>query len=126
MSSEPPTIRFPQMRELALHALDLLSDYDHQVRVWRDRIEPPIGAWDSLDNVIHILYDDTEVLLDPTSTVGAVLRSSEVDSMQALDRVFGPIIDELGAVRSDAYLAHDQWPAVMSAAAQALAACEAD
>lgn len=119
-------IRFPQMREFMLVALARLSDREHQERAWAGPGARPEDAWDSLDQVIHVLFDDTCVLEAPDERVGTVIRQSEVAPLRRLADVFGPIIDELGDVGVEQYLAHPRWPAVVTAAGKALAFCLSD
>lgn len=114
------------MRELVLLALTRLSDLDHQERAWVGSDRRPEDAFDSIKNVIHALYDDTDALGDPDAGVGFVLRPSEVGPMRELATLFDPIIDELGAGSAEQYLAHPQWPAVVTAAGEALAVCLSD
>lgn len=108
------------MREFVLVALARLSDREHQERAWVGPDARPQDTWDSLDNVIHVLFDDTRVLEVPDEQVGTVLRQNEAKPLRGLAEAFDPIIDELGDVGAEQYLAHPQWPAVVQAAADAL------
>lgn len=117
-------IRFPQMREMMLLALERLGDREHQERAWIGPDARPEDAWDSLDEVIHVLFDDTCVLEEPDERVGTVIRQNEVEPLRRLAGAFDPIIDELGDVGAEQYLAHPHWPAVVAVAGEALAACK--
>lgn len=108
------------MREFVLVALARLSDRDHQEHAWVGPDARPEDIWDSLDNVIHVLFDDTRVLEVPDEQVGTVIRQNEVKSLRSLAEAFDPIIDELGDVGAEQYLAHPRWPSVVQAAADAL------
>lgn len=76
----------------------------------------PDGSYDNLDLAVHVLYDDCVVLPDPAASVPTLLTSDEVDSFRRLDDAFGPMLDELGDVADDIYLADPRWPAVVEAA----------
>jgi hypothetical protein len=110
------------MRAEVARALASLADPEHQVRAWLRRPVPPTNL-DSLDTMVHVLYDDEAVLPDPARSVGSLLHEGdEVSALAALEEVFGPIIDRLGDVSEDAYLAAPEWPEVCRRAGVALAA----
>ncbi len=62
------------------------------------------------------------MLPEPDQSFGISLRSSEYTSLRGLSDVLGPLIDELGDVRDDEYIAHERWPQVVEAARVALEA----
>ncbi|MDO5068344.1 MAG: hypothetical protein Q4D96_13790 [Propionibacteriaceae bacterium] len=110
-------IEFPYLRAEILNALQAISDPACQTK-W-------VG-WGYLDLYIHILYDDTTVIPNPEMSVSSLLYESEVPALQALDAVLGPMIKGLGDAPDEVYLADPRWPAVIQAAADALAAMEAN
>ncbi|MET9897402.1 hypothetical protein [Streptomyces sp. NPDC006446] len=76
---------------------------------------------------MHVLFDDSRVLDDPEPPVGEVLASArEVRAARELAEVLGPLIDELGDVGDEVYLASPRWPAVVMAAQNVLEAMRAD
>lgn len=116
-------VRFPYMRGSVIDAVATLADPDYQQRVWIAHIRPDPAYFDDLDANIHVLYDDCRVLPDPEDTVGDVLiAGDEVTRLRALGTVLGRLIDKLGNVDDDKYLADPEWPAVVQAAREALPA----
>ncbi|MFI5719824.1 hypothetical protein [Nocardia sp. NPDC051750] len=106
-----------------IDAVAALSDSEYQRRVWVDRILPEENFYDDLTLRVHILYDDTTVLPDPASAIGDILLGgAEIARLTALDRVLGPLIDELGEADDLQYLNHPRWPEVVRLAGHALSA----
>ncbi|EST19957.1 SCO4402 family protein [Streptomyces roseochromogenus] len=119
--NQTPQVRLPQMREQIIAAVHALSDPDHQRRVWIERQYPHPGYFDDLTLNVHILYDDTAVLDNPSGAIGHTLRdASEAQTMQRLADRLNEILDALDPEADDAaYLGHQLWPGVVEAAAQA-------
>jgi len=92
------------MRAELIGAVRTLTDLanQEQVRVWRNY--PHAGFFDDLDKNIHILFDDTQVLPDPETAVGAVLHSREVEALRGLGMALDPLMEELGDCRAGTYL----------------------
>ncbi|RRD48649.1 SCO4402 family protein [Arachnia propionica] len=82
--------------------------------------------YDNLDINIHILYDDFRVLPNPEKSIASLIYESEVLPLKALDEILGPLIKDLGDAPDHVYLDDPRWPAVIHAAADALAAMEAN
>ena len=114
------SVRYPEMRLQVFSAVTALADREYQQRVWIDQIYPHENYYDDLDLNIHILYDDTLVLSDPTSTLGQILATrAEVDRFRLLAERLDPIIDELGDSPDSGYVSHPGWPSVVDAAKSA-------
>ena len=95
--------------------------------MWLGRTPAPGGGVDDLDLAVHVLFDDSRVLEDSEEVVGQVLRSpDEARAARALADVLGPLIDELGEVGDEVYLASPRWQAVVTAARDMLEAMRAD
>lgn len=109
-------IKYPDMRNNVVASLESLSDFEYQRTQWLD---PKV--FDNLDLTINILYDDFEILPNPESKVGIVIRQVEVQPLRDLDSRLGPMIDDLGDVGDEVYLRDPRWPAVVEAAKRALA-----
>ena len=119
------SIEFPWMRSQIIDTVRSLSDPMHQCTKW-GRYDPIEHYYDDLDINIHILYDDTTVVPNPELSISSLLYESEVPALRALDTVLGPLIDDLGDAPDEIYLADPRWPSVIHAAANALAAMEAN
>ena len=116
------TVAYPSMRAEVAVALASLADIEHQVDAWLHRADPP-SNYDSLDMVVHVLYDDMAVLPDPEKRVGTVVHEGdEVRALLALDQVLGPVLARLGNTQERVYLGVSEWPEVARRAGVALAA----
>jgi hypothetical protein len=113
------SVEFPAMRDEVVAALRSLADPQHQRTHWGVS-EPGVNYYDDLTLNVHILYDDSQVLPDPSAAVGAVLSEGEVDPLRTVHDALGPILDELGDRPDSDYLADTRWPAVVAAAQSAL------
>lgn len=103
-------VEFPDVRINVVAALESLADQNYQQRVWRDRMPRADEKVDNFDLVVHVLFDDSRVLDDPEPPVGEVLASArEVRAARELAEVLGRLIDELGDVGDEVYLASPRW-----------------
>lgn len=117
------SVKYPAMRREVIDSMAALSDLEYQKRVWIDHVLPTENYYDDLTLRVHVLYDDTMVLPDPSSAIGDVLVSGdEVDRIAKLGQVLGPIIDELGESGDIRYIGHPEWPKVARYAGLALSA----
>ncbi|WP_142162835.1 hypothetical protein [Cellulomonas sp. SLBN-39] len=112
-------MRFPQMRDYVIDALRSLADVDHQRVVW-GRYEEGVRYYDDLTLNVHVLYDDCQVVPEPSTAVGAVLFEHEVPAFTALHAALDPMIDDLQDASDDVYITDPRWPDVVAAAAAAL------
>jgi hypothetical protein len=110
------SLQYPEMRAWVLDALQTLGDPAYQRRVWLERDWPEPDFVDNLDENVHILFDDVDVCVDPDRWVGIVLYAAEVEPLRRLGEVFGALIDDLGDVADDVYLADPRWPTVVELA----------
>lgn len=115
-------VRFPEMRSEVIGAVHALADRDYQRRVWVEQEYPNAGYFDDLTLNVNILYDDTKVLEDPSSTIGTCLRTTdEAEAMRLLAEALDAVFEEKGMDLSDAeYIADPRWDAVVEAAGAAL------
>jgi hypothetical protein len=111
-------VRFPEMRENVLAAVEALGDPVYQSEKWGHYFED-INYYDDLDLNIHILYDDCMVLPTPERAVPQILYEDEVLPLRALDAVLGPMIDDLGDVTYVEYIVDPRWAGVVGAARDA-------
>ena len=120
------TVRYPSLRAQVRQAVSSLADPAHQQRVWIERTYPTPTYYDDLSANVSTLFDDVEVLPDPGPAVGTVLHPDEVEPLRALGGVLEPLVDELHGADDATYLADARWPAVVAAAAAALAVLDAN
>jgi hypothetical protein len=117
-------VQYPDMRAEVIAALQSLADPRHQSLRW-GVYDPDASYYDDLNLVVHILYDDCQVLPDPEAAVGTVLFPEEVESLQRLAGVLDPMLDALGDRADAEYLASEAWPNVVRAAGDAIEAMRA-
>jgi len=115
------SVGFPAMRDEVIAALGSLADPQHQQLRWGVN-EPGVNYYDDLTLNIHVLYDDSQVLPNPSAALGAVLHDEEVDAFLALHTALEPLLDELGDRPDRDYIADPRWPSVIAAARAALEA----
>lgn len=120
-------VRHPYLRSEIVDAVRSLADREHQQRVWLDRNYPTPSYDEDFDAVVHWLFDDTDVLTDPASLVGSIVRTAaEADVMAPLRAALDTLLDTLGAELSDEeYVSSPLWDPVVEAAVAALAVLEA-
>lgn len=116
-------IRYPELRLEVIEALRSLSDPRHQ-RAWWGRVEEGVNYFDDLTLNVHVLYDDAQVLPDPTTAVPDLLNEAEVPAMRAVGEALGPMIEELGSAPDAVYTADPRWSAVLQCADAALTAMQ--
>lgn len=115
-------VRYPEWRENITDAVRALADANYQRRVWIDRRPGPDEPYDTLDYNVHELFDDSNVLSDPSGAVGVLLASeTEAAAFRSLGNVLGALIDDLGDAPDARYLADPRWPLVIARARDVLA-----
>ena len=108
-------IRHPHYRLHVVPAVLSLASPSWQREVWLDPTQ-----FESLDFVVHVLFDDFCDADDPGRWLGSSLRTTEeVESMAQLGEAYGAVQAALGPTASDeAYLDDPGWPRVMAVAAR--------
>jgi hypothetical protein len=107
------------MRMNVLDNLQSLSDVDHQEKTWVNH-----EAYDSFDEVVHCLFDDSGFEREPRSAIGELLfDEEEADQIKAVIDSIDALFEKYGKKLSDAgYMATPEWPAIIAGAKDALAA----
>jgi hypothetical protein len=120
-------VKYPQWRERVINAVRALSDVDRQRRVWVEGEPLPAGLQDSLDYRIHILFDDGDILPDPSHHIGVTLRDQrEAEALRPLGRALDEMMRDLGDVPDEQYLADPRWSDVVEYAGAALKVLTSD
>jgi hypothetical protein len=112
------TVQFPEMRLEVVEALQSLADPQRQKK-W-GQVKDGINYYDDLTLNVNILYDDCQVLPDPSLSIGSILYPNERDVLHAVHEALNPLLNNLGNKPDGDYLADPQWPAVIMAAREAL------
>jgi hypothetical protein len=109
-------IKFPEMRLELLEHIQALSDAEYQKRAWAEGDETT--GHDELDYAIHFFYDDTDLALNPHSSIGYILKNEvEAESVKCLMKSIEDIFQKFGRSLSDAeYISLPEWGNVLSAA----------
>jgi hypothetical protein len=116
--------RFPEIRATLIHVLDELGDPAFQLKEW---VEHSSGnAWQSFDEVVHFLFDDTDLASDPSSALGYYLANErEVSAVQAVVSAVDRVLKKYGMSRTDLeYLSSPEWAEVVHSARVALEICK--
>ncbi|NJP94869.1 hypothetical protein HCN51_36470 [Nonomuraea sp. FMUSA5-5] len=121
-------VRFPEGRMEIVSAVAALASRDHQRRVWVERRYPRKDYYDDFSTNVHILYDDTRVLEDPSAAIGIYLRSEqEAAALANLAEILNAVFAEMGTESADSeYLKSRLWESVIRSASVALHALLAD
>ena len=110
------------MRRDVMFALAALADSEYQDDVWLGR-RPRPGYADNLDAAVSVLYDDCQVLPDPTSRVGSVLvEGDELERLRRLGALLDVLLDEHQGRDDAAFLEDPRWDQILDASAIALTA----
>jgi hypothetical protein len=116
-------VRYPRVRWEVMHTVAGLSDPEYQQRVWIRHEYPHENYFDNFDQAIHTLFDDWVVLPDAKAAIGDILVDGpEVARLATLGATLSRLIDDLSDAPDADYLAHADWPLVISQAASALSA----
>ncbi len=115
-------VRYPQMRNELLETLRVLAERDYQQRAWVEHCYPASIQYDSFDEAVHFLYDDTLLAKNPNAAIGQILKNSEeAHSIEAVYNALDRVFDDLGRSQADeAYINAAQWETVIAAASSAL------
>lgn len=117
------TAKYPSMRWSVLDAVASLADEEYQRQMWVGTSAPTPGVFDDLTLNVNILFDDCEVLPDPTRALGAVLvPGDDMGRLRRLGEVLSSLIDRHGSEPDINYLNDPEWKEVVRLAGLALAA----
>lgn len=110
-------LKYPMIRVRLLRALADLSDVDRHSEEWFSDISEDGRG---LGEVIHVLYDDTQLAVDPSGYLGlALVSEGEVTLVGDLARALGALgpLDRAARLRGD-----PRWDDVVAQARRALLA----
>lgn len=119
-------VQYPKMREELLETLRSLSDREYQHKAWLESDYPPAIEYDSFDEAVHFLYDDTVLAENPDAAIGVIIENEkEARLMSAVCQAIDLVFDVLGTEASDEdYINSSEWISVVEAASKALQAME--
>lgn len=119
-------VQYPKMREELLETLRSLSDREYQHKAWLESDYPPGIEYDSFDEAVHFLYDDTVLAENPDAAIGVIIENEkEARSIAAVCQAIDLVFEVLGTESSDEdYINSSEWTSVVEAASKALQAME--
>jgi hypothetical protein len=119
-------VQYPKMREELLETLRSLSDREYQHKAWLEGDYPPGIEYDSFDEAVHFLYDNTVLAENPDAAIGVIIENEkEARSIAAVCQAIDLVFDVLGTEASDEdYINSSEWISVVEAASKALQAME--
>lgn len=110
-------VRYQVMRVQVMQALALITDTSLHTSQWFSTR----GMVDGLDGVLHVLYDDMQILDDTASYLGTVLASSrEVKLLQQIGEHF-KVIDLSGQIDAERVRRSASWDQAVELSGVALA-----
>ena len=117
-------VKYPKMREELLETLHSLADREYQHKAWVENDYPPGIEYDSFDEAVHFLYDDTVLAENPDAAIGVIIENEkEARSIAAVCQAIDLVFDVLGTEASDEdYINSSGWISVVEAASKALQA----
>ncbi|MCC3418345.1 MAG: hypothetical protein JGK24_03680 [Microcoleus sp. PH2017_29_MFU_D_A] len=119
-------VKYPKMREELLETLRSLADREYQHKVWLENDCPPGIEYDSFDEAVHFLYDDTVLAENPDAAIGVIIEDEkEARLMEAVCQAIDLVFEVLGTEASDEeYIKSSEWTRVVEVASKALQAME--
>lgn len=118
------TFRFPERRAELIHTLDDLGDPVFQRREWMERASG--NSWQNFDEMVHFLFDDTDLASNPASAIGYYLANEkEVEAVQAVVAAVDRVFQKYGMRRTNhEYISAPEWSEVIESARVALELCK--
>ena len=115
-------VKYPKMREELLETLRRLADREYQHKVWIENDYPPGIEYDSFDEAVHFLYDDTVLAENPDAAIGVIIEDEkEARLMSAVCQAIDLVFEALGTgVSDEEYIKSAEWTGVVEAALKAL------
>lgn len=110
------------MRDELLETLRSLADREYQQKAWVDHNYPSDILYDSFDEAVHFLYDDTVLAENPDAAIGVIIEDEkEARSIEAVCTAIEQVFDVLGKdVSDEKYIRSSEWEGVVKAASLAL------
>lgn len=113
---------YPQMRDELLETLRSLADREYQQKAWVEHNYPPGILYDSFDEAVHFLYDDTVLAENPYAAIGVIIEDKkEARLIEVVCTAIEQVFEALGKdVSEEKYINSSEWEGVVEAASLAL------
>ena len=116
------SVQFPAMRRDVMSALAALADEQYQQFVWLGQGEWPGHAAD-LQLAVNVLFDDAQVLPEPSTRVGTVLvEGHEISRLRELGSLLNGMLERHARDADQDVVDDPDWDRVRDAASRALSA----
>ncbi len=104
------------MRLQLIWCVRMLADTKYQQIVWLKRQPPGKTYYDSMDDVIHCLFDDTPIAKSANDAIGVILKNEdEAEAIGLVIKAIEKIMDLLPVnSSSEAYINSEYWPEVVA------------
>lgn len=115
-------LEFPWIREELIRCLRALADREHQRTIWVEKkYERPV-QFDSFDDCVHFLFDDTTLSESIDRYLGVALyNAEEAHAVTAVIRALDHVFDVHGLTLPDeTYTQAREWEAVVRESDDAL------
>ncbi len=114
-------MKYPHMYQELREHIQVLSDKEYQIRAWVHGELPPGVQGDNFDLVIHFLFDDTRLAVDPESTIGRLIKNeAQARAVKNIVDRIDKILDDNDDLTDEEYIALPEWEGVVTAAKEAL------
>ncbi len=117
-------VQYSKMRDDLLETLCSLADREYQQTAWVEHNYPPGILYDSFDEAVHFLYDDTILAENPDAAIGVIIQDEkEARLIEAVCSAINQVFEASGTQASDQeYINSSKWTDVVEAASLALQA----
>ncbi len=96
-----------------------LSDPEIQIKLWLQHEDFPNSS--GIDEVVHYLFDDTDLGTNPNSEIGRILYdANEALAVKSLSDAINNMVERLGDRSSNDYISDPGWKVVLDLAQAAL------
>ncbi|KYC39213.1 hypothetical protein WA1_31190 [Scytonema hofmannii PCC 7110] len=115
-------VQYPKMRGELLETLRSLASREYQQKAWINHNYPAGVLYDSFDEVVHFLFDDTILAENPNAAIGVILENDkEARLIAAVCTAIKQVFEAHGTEMSDEeYINSSKWTNVVEAASMAL------
>ncbi len=70
-------VQYPKIREELLENLRSLASREYQQKAWINHNYPAGVLYDSFDEAVHFLFDDTILEKNPNAAIGVILENDK-------------------------------------------------
>lgn len=115
-------VQYPKMRGELLETLRSLASREYQEKAWINHNYPAGVLYDSFDEAVHFLFDDTILAENPNTAIGVILETEkEARLIAAVCTAIEQLLEAHGTEMSDKeFINSAEWTNVVGTASLAL------